>query len=167
MNIVQALRWVTQWHIMFVWLILISSSLKLLWKFSLWKKKKSKDKRRLPWPWLPWWIVYNLNSMQLSKFLLIKALIADANLKIPANFFHCCQLYQFTGEDWFRLANEIAKSWTKKYLCILASTIWSSLLRRDSHWVKWRTFLKWHHFHNDVDHLLVIHIDVTSISNFF
>ena len=37
---------VTLQYIMFVWLILISSSLKLLWKSFLWKKKKSKEKRR-------------------------------------------------------------------------------------------------------------------------
>ena len=37
----------------------------------------------------------------------------------------------------------------------LASTIWLSLLRNDSHWVKWQLFLKWRHFPNDLDHLLV------------
>ena len=37
----------------------------------------------------------------------------------------------------------------------MASTICSPLPRSDSHCVKWLTFLKWRHFPNNFDHLLV------------
>ena len=48
----------------------------------------------------------------------------------------------------------------------MASTIWSSLLRIDRHWIKWRSFPKWRHFPNDLDHLLVTPIDVISNNGF-
>ena len=55
------------------------------------------------------------------------------------------------------------------FTCIRASTIWSSLLRSDSHWVKWGSFPKWRHFLNDLDQiclsLLLMSLLLASFTN--
>ena len=88
-------------------------------------------------------------------------------LKLTSHMPRQEQLNRVTLPSWsmnLQLGNFMIYNYPKNSFYPFYKEPW--LLPFGCHWVKWRSFLKWHHCRNDLDHLFVTAIDVTSIINF-